>query len=99
MNANRYEVARNEFDEARVGIHLGIQPSTARSHRRRAEVEQDELVSGSALRGLQVVSPGNLSWHGVLRWGRLQPACQILMTCSVTAAAENRIAPAGMSLS
>lgn len=44
MNARGKKVLTYEFDHARVRPHLGIQPSTATSHRRGAEIEEDGLV-------------------------------------------------------
>jgi hypothetical protein len=45
--ANRDEVLIDEFRDASVGIHLGIQPSTARSHRGGAEIEQHVALLGA----------------------------------------------------
>jgi len=49
VNPHRDEVLGDETGDFRIGIDLGIQPSTSRSGRGRAEVEQDHASSGPGL--------------------------------------------------
>jgi hypothetical protein len=49
VHARRHEVLRNEPHDALVRPHLGIQPSTATSHRRGAEVEENGFVLAACL--------------------------------------------------
>ena len=51
VHAHGHEVLSYELRNMRIGIHLGIQPSTSRSHRCGAEVKQD--ISSVRLRTLQ----------------------------------------------
>jgi hypothetical protein len=44
VNASRQEILVDEFDHLLIRPHLGIQPSTATSHRRGAEIEENRLV-------------------------------------------------------
>jgi hypothetical protein len=67
VDTHRYEILVHEFDDARIGVDLGIQPSATPSHRRCAEVQQDVLsLSASRLqRALEIRTPGDLcSWAG-----------------------------------
>jgi len=59
VHANWNEVPFDEFHDARVGIHLGIQPSTAASHRRGAEIQQHVALSGACTfeRAFKIVFP------------------------------------------
>src|SRR5262245_60076033 len=66
----RHEALVNETDDSRVGVHLGLQPSTSASRRRRAEIEKDVPLLRSSLfeRLLEVASPNNFSMfdgHGI----------------------------------
>src|SRR5713226_9443163 len=61
VDAHRDEVLIHEFDDAWIGVDLGIQPSATASHRRRAEVQQHMLsLSARRLqRGFQIRAPGD----------------------------------------
>ena len=64
VNAHGHEVRRDEFSDAGLGVHLGIQPSTPGSKRGGAEVEQHVHVSTAGLgqRLVQIVKPRD--WCG-----------------------------------
>ena len=56
------EVVLDEVGDAFVGVDLGFQPSTPRSHGGRGEIEKDRLVLGFGLRESRVciVKPRNI---------------------------------------
>jgi hypothetical protein len=59
VHADWDEVLFDEFRDAGVGIHLGIQPSTTASHRRSAEVQQHVTLLHPRMlqRALEIVFP------------------------------------------
>jgi hypothetical protein len=61
VDANGNEIARDELRDALIRIHLGIQPSTATSHRRGAEVEENRLLPRLRFAEdlVEIVTPGD----------------------------------------
>ena len=59
VRAHRREVLLNEINDARIRIHLGIQPSTAASHRGGTEVDEQVLPAAALLRRVKVPFPGD----------------------------------------
>jgi hypothetical protein len=49
VNSRRNEVLPDETGNPLIRVHLGIQPSTATSHRRGTEVEEDGLLLSSSI--------------------------------------------------
>jgi hypothetical protein len=81
VHSHRDEPARDELDDAGVGVHLGFQPSAAASHRRCREVEEHEfaLAPGVSQRRIEVVSPDNLMrrrWHDPDRFAIRVPSAR-----------------------
>ena len=83
MHAYGNEMLRDEIDDARIRVHLGIQPSATVSHRRGAEVEKDELAFRSRERGVEVTGPLNLIWHGRL------PSCDPVLVAGGVPTLQN----------
>ena len=67
VNLDGQEIFGDGLDDAGIRIDLGFQPSTAPSHRRGAEVQENRLPRRFRLlqRGVHVLRPAYLA-HGVL---------------------------------
>ena len=63
VNACSDEVVVDEFDDPGVRPHLGIQPSTAASHRSSAEVEQHRLIRLCRLGEHRIYVVTKTDWH------------------------------------
>lgn len=65
VKARGDEVLGDQLRHALIGVHLGIQPSTASSHRGGAEVEQDGLAGRARFTedGVDIVAPVDLVCH------------------------------------
>jgi hypothetical protein len=59
VHADWNEILLDELRDPRVGIHLGIQPSTAASHRGGGEIQQHVTLLRTCVfeRALQIVFP------------------------------------------
>ena len=62
VDAHGNEIFRDEARYALIGIHLGIQPSTATSHRSCAKIEQYRFLlrAGFLKRVFKILLPGDL---------------------------------------
>ena len=64
MRAHGRELLLDEVHDSRIRIHLGIQPSTAASHRGGAEVEQHRFAAAPFQRCFEIAFPGDLFIYG-----------------------------------